>query len=289
MTGVFGPVLRPLERVIIDTALGIRFWDGARDVPIRNGLLVHARLPGAVTRLDRATPTRSGVYAFHALPGLRAQEHPSSGSDGSLSPPTTRRYIVDVVDTLGRFVPVAFGVDAPHRGIYPTDGVVPSPPGEAAPGFFLFPAVTASAPSSMAVVRAEVREHATDEPAAHAVLQVTLPGGRRQYGIADGAGRVAAIFPHPRFAPTVLSPPPTADDAREPASWAVSVRVRYHRPSQVATASGLPPDMESLFGQPPAAIWATTAGPPATELGVTLVLGQETVLRTDGEPRLLVG
>ena len=288
MTTGLAPAMRPLERVIVNTALGIRFWDGARGVPVGDGLVVHARLPGAVSRPGRASPTRSGVYAFHSLPGLRGYEYPANPSVGLGSPPTTRRYIVDVVDTLGRFQPVAFGVDAPRPGIFPTDGAAASPPGDAAPGFFLFPAVTATAPSSMAVVRAEVHDRSTDEPAGNAVVELTLPGGRREYGIAGDDGRVALVFPHPRFEPTVLSPPPTADDAREPASWAASVRVRFDRPAQVPTAPGLPPDLGSLFGQSPAPIWATAAGPPATELGVTLVLGQEAVLRTEGESRLLV-
>jgi hypothetical protein len=280
--------MRQLERVIVNTALGIRFWDSARDVPVTDGLLVHARRPSAPTRPVRAVPTRSGVYAFHSLPGLRHVEYPSTDESSSASPPATQTFIVDVVDTLGRFVPIAFGADAPHHGVFTTDRVV-SPPGDGAPGYFLFPAMTATAPGSLAVVRAELFDREDRTPAGNAVLEITLPGGNRQYGVADAQGRVAAMFPYPRFVPTVLSPPPSPDDAREPPSWPTAVRVLFNRAGQVDTAPGLPPDLGSLFGQSPALVSGTATGGGATELCVTLVLGQETVLRTDGEPRLLVG
>jgi hypothetical protein len=139
------------------------------------------------------------------------------------------------------------------------------------------------------VVRTKLVWRATGSPARNAVVELTPAGGGRAFGVADAEGRVALMFPHPRFAPAVLSPPPTSLDVRQPASWVATVRVRFQLSAQVLLARGLPPDLASLFAQPPAPIWATTAGPPAPDLGVTLVLGQETVLRTDGEPRLLVG
>ena len=75
------------------------------------------------------------------------------------------------------------------------------------------------------------------------------------------------------------------DSEQRPAS----VRVLYARAAQVTLDPDLPPDLASLFGQPATQIWASGAGPSDTVLGVTLVLGQEAVLRTDSEPRLLVG
>jgi hypothetical protein len=144
-------------------------------------------------------------------------------------------------------------------------------------------------PGTTGILRAELHDRATDGPASHAVVELTLTGNRREYGLADAAGRVAVMFAHPRFAPTVLSPPPTAQAAKEPPSSPATVRVLFDRAQQVVLAPDLPPDLSSLFGQPAAPIWPSPAGPPDTELGVTLVLGQQAVLRTDGEPRLLVG
>jgi hypothetical protein len=290
MTDLLAPSVTVMERVITYTPLGIRFWDAARDTEVVDGLVVTARQGSHPERSVRAVATRSGVHAFFGLPGLRSIEHPSDPQTGLASPPQVERYIVDVIDPLRRFVPVAFQVDAPFEGVFPV-GVAAGggAPGGGVPGFFLFPSATATTSAALAVVRADIIDASTDAPASHAVVELTPVGGSRVFGIADNAGRVTLMFPHPRFAPAVLSPPPTPLDARQPPSWAATVRVRFQRAAQASLGPDLPPDLASLFAQPTAPIWATSAGPPAMDLGVTLVLGQETVLRTDGEPRLLVG
>jgi hypothetical protein len=284
---VLAPPMVSLERVISYAPLGIRFRDATGGGTIPAGLLVRARRSGTSEPVATATVSRTGVHAFVSLPGLRHLEHPDKPIAGATSPPTVEPYVVDVSDRLGRFVPVAFRVDAPWAGVYSPWQA--SPPDAGPPGFFLFPAVGHAAGTALGVLRAELYDRVAGRPAAHAVVELTLPGNRREYGLADDAGRVVVLFSHPRFAQTVLSPPPSAESARELPSWPASVRVRFDRAAQVVLAPDLPPDLASLFGQAPAPIWASAAGPPDTELGVTLVLGQDAVLRTDDEPRLLVG
>jgi hypothetical protein len=286
MTGLFAPELVPLEFIRSYAPLGIRFRDAADGAVVDRGLRVRARRTGTVEPVAVATVTRSGVHAFTSLPGLRGLEHAPDPVGGVASPPATLSYVVDVADATGRFVPVAFHVDAPHAGIFPPAAAGPPPATE--PGFFLFPATNHAAGAALGVLRAELAVHGSGKPAANALVELTLPGGRREYGLADAMGLVAVFFAHPRFAQTVLSPPPSSTAARERTSWPATVRVRFDANTQLLIPPDLPPDLASLFGQPPARIWASAGGPPHTELGVTLVLGQDAVLRTDDEPRLLV-
>jgi hypothetical protein len=287
MTDALAPQLVPLEQVISYAPLGIRFWDAAAGRAVGDGLVVRARRAATTGPVALARTSRSGISAFVSLPGLRFLEHPTESVAAEASPPPVEPYAVDVADPLGRFVPVAFRVDAPHAGVFRSANG--SPPDAGPPGFFLFPAVARPVPAALGAVRAELHDRSADQPAAHAVVQLNLPGNQRAYGLADGAGRVVVMYAHPRFAPTVLSPPPSAQAAREQPAWPATVRVLYDRAAQVLLAPDLPPDLASLFGQAAAPIWSAPGGPSDTELGVTLVLGQEAVLRTDGEPRLLIG
>ena len=285
MIDLLAPQLRPLETVLIVTPLGIRFWDAARDVAVDSGLVVHARPETAPTETGKATRTRSGVYAFFGLPRMRAVEYPLT--DGPASPPTGR-YIVDVTDSERRFVPVAFQVDVPFEGIYPV-GLGASPAGGGAPGFYLFSSATRITGADLAVVRATLVEAATAAPAAHAVVELTLPDGSRVIGLADAAGQVAVAFPYPRFATVISSPPRSTQAAREPPDWPIPVRIQYAPAAQVMLLPDLPPDLGSLLTQAGTDIWASASGPPGAELSASLVFGRELVLRTDDGPSLLIG
>ena len=286
MIDLLAPPLRPLETVLIVTPLGIRFWDAARDVAVDSGLVVRARPETAPTETGQATRTRSGVYAFFGLPRMRAVEYPLT--DGPASPPAGGRYIVDVADSERRFVPVAFQVDVPFEGIYPV-GLGASPAGGGAPGFYLFSSATRTTGADLAVVRATLVEAATAAPAAHAVVELTLPDSRRVIGLADAGGQVALAFPYPRFATVISSPPQSTQAAREPPDWPILVRIQYAPAAQVALLPDLPPDLGSLLTQEGADIWASASGPPDAELSASLVFGRELVLRTDDGPTLLIG
>ncbi len=286
MTDLLAPPLRPLEQVLVVTPLGIRFWDAARDSAVTSGLVVTARPESSPRQARTATRTRSGVYAFFGLPGMRSVEYPPAA--GPASPPATERFIVDVADAERRFVPVTFRVDAPFVGIYPI-GLGASLPGTGAPGFYLFSSATRSGATDLAVLRATLTERATGAPAAHAVLEVTLPEGQRLFGLADAEGQVAVLFPYPRFATVISSPPRSSGAASRPSDWPVAVRVRYGPGGQTIVLPDLVPELSSLFMQPFVDIWPGASGPPESELSTSLVFGRELVLRTDEGPTLLVG
>jgi hypothetical protein len=272
--------------VLVVTPLGIRFWDAARDVAVTSGLVVRARPEAAPGEPRPATPTRSGVYAFFGLPGLRSVEYPPG--DGPTSPPSVTRFIVDVADAEHRFVPVAFLVDVPYAGIFPI-GLGASLPGTGAPGFYLFSAATRQGSTDLAVIRATLVERLTGAPAAHAVLEATLPDGGRVLGLADADGQVAVLLPYPRFATVVGSPPVSAGAARQPPEWPLAVRVRYGPAGQTVLRPDLPPELGSLLAQPFVQIWPGASGPPDSELATSLVLGRELIVRTDDGSTLLVG
>jgi hypothetical protein len=286
MTDVLAPRMVTLEQVISYAPLGIRFWDAVAGRVVGEGLTVRARRAGTTAPVAIARTSQSGINGFVRLPGLEFLEHPGESVATAASPPAVQLYVVDVIDALDRFVPVAFRVHAPHAGIFP-DGTG-SPPDSGPPGFFLFPSATRSASGTIGVLRAELHDRVRDTAAAHAVVELSLPGNRVDYGLADEAGRVVVMFAYPRFAPTVLSPPSTADAARERPSWPATVRVLYDPAAQVSLGPGLPPDLASLFGQPAAQLRPASGQPPVTQFDLTVVMGQDAVLRTDNEPRLLI-
>ena len=288
MTQFLAPDLRPMEDVIVLTTLGVRFWDAARDVRVDDGLVVRARSDLAPREVKQARVTRSGVYAFTGLPRLRDIEYPFpprpilGGAGAFLSLP----FVVDVEDPRGRFQPVAFRVDVPFLGVYPT-GLVGGVPGPA-PGFFLFSAPGRATPAKLAAVRVTLVVAATAEPASHAVVELTLPGGRVVFALAGEDGQATAIFPYPPFAAS-LAAPMTPEQARAPATLPLTVRVLYEPVRQAPLLPGLPPDIAELFQQAPVAIEPNAGNAPVNQLDATLVFGRDLVLRTDSEPHLLIG
>jgi hypothetical protein len=284
--------LTPLEHLTIFTPFGMRFWDAARQVQVREGLIVTARPQGTRHTVTQAFRTSSGVYAFHGLPGLRAVEYPTEDPAPTGSPPATRRFIIEVLDQQQRFLPVVFGVDLPYYGIFPTE-TLSSPPGSRLPGFYLFSSPTRPAMSSLAVLRAQLSERldaVARRPAAHAVLEVRLAGQPTVYGLADERGCLAVMFPYPPFsAASIGSPPGTSLAAAEPQHWVLSIGVRYNPAALSFPAVTTLPDLRSIFSQTPGVIWPTVVGQPVDQLSAVLSFGQELVLRTAAESELLIG
>lgn len=280
--------LEPLEKVSQYTALGIRFWDLARDVAVTHGLEVTARPTGQPQLERRAFQTLSGIYAFRGLPGLRAIEasdpelppgdHPLPGS-------VTAPFVVTVHDRLGRFLPVTFEVNLPFRGVYP---------GEPLPGFYLFSAPSRPVLSDLAVVRAQLLERlpaGSFRPASYALLEVEVPGTPARLGFADEEGSVVIQFPYPPFATTVhAAPPPGAPFEDRLQAWDARVRVRYPLPAdnKPDRSSKLPGLGAILARQPPADIWETAAGPGQAHRDTRLVFGQPLLLQTNGQSVLWI-
>ena len=121
-------VWRQVEHLSIITTLGIRFWDPAFDVPVNDGLAVTAYPFGARRPATTAFSTPSGASAFQGLPGLLESEYPRGDPPSPGSLPASHRFLIEVTDSAARFLPVAFFVDVPFKGIFPTD----SPPGPSA-------------------------------------------------------------------------------------------------------------------------------------------------------------
>ncbi len=286
---------RTVERFSIVTPLGIRFWDPAFDVAVDDGLSVVAYPFGASYPPTAGVRTPSGVYAFRALPGLHDVEYPAGdpASPGSL--PATRRFQIVVADAQSRFLPVSFAVDAPFRGIFPTDLTQQS--GTAPPGFYLFSAPTRPTSPLVGVVRAQLSEGldaVNDRPAAYAVMEIDTPDGDTWLGIADTRGIVALLFPYPTFtgAESGSLPPSVPSGTAAQQTWPVTVRVRY-QPSALTFPVGTTlPELRSVLAQAPGAIWTERAVPPGEALASmpqTLAYGQELNLASTGEAVLLVG
>jgi hypothetical protein len=272
------------ERQSIVTALGIRFWDTARDRAVTDGLVVTARgQRGSAVAV--AFSTAGGVYAFQGIPGLRAIEYPVADPEPGLSPPAAQRLLVEVRDQLRRFVPIAFLVDVPYRGIYPL--VLPSSPlSNGPPGFYLFSAVTRQPSTDLAMVRAELVDHANQQPAAHALLVVVLPDGTQFYGVADSRGCVAVAFPYPRFISSGGSPYGRVIQAQQ---WPINLQVRYQPDALVTPTGASLPDLVSVFRQSAAQIWPIGSGAPVAQWSAALVFGQEFIVRSTGESVLQIG
>jgi hypothetical protein len=287
-----------VEQVTIYTPLGIRFWDASLDVQVSDGLAVVAWPESRPGLARSAFRTSSGIYAFQGLPGMHDVEYPPD--DAVLSPLTATRFVVQVADTLRRFLPAVFRVDLPYQGIFPTNSPG-SPPGGRAQGFYLFSAPTRPSTPSLAVVRAQLVDSAGDpasrKPAAYAVLDLHV-AGQTWYGVADDRGTVAALFPYPTFTGSGVSwSPPGSLWTGSPIAvtqqhWDVSVGIRY-APSTLTVPPGATiPDLRSIFSQPPGVLWPTLAdypGHPSSEIAASLVFDQELTLRTDNGSTLMIG
>jgi hypothetical protein len=284
-------MLAPPERVTIFTPLGIRFWDAAKDVPVKDGLMVTARSGTAPYSVVSAFRTRSGVYAFQGLPGLRHLEYPDEGGPLALSPPAGKRFLIEVTDTEGRYLPVTFGVDVPYQGIFPS-GAPTSPPGNKPPGFYLFSAPTRTVTPELAAVRAQLEDRATQKPAGHAVLEIQAPGDQTWYGLADERGCIAVLFPYPTFtSPLHGSPPAPSPPEGDGQSWHLNIRVRYSPPVLSLPPGGSLPYLQSILSQAPGSIWSSVAvpyGQPLSWVSAELFFGQELVLRTDARSTLVI-
>jgi hypothetical protein len=268
------------DRRVIFTPFGIRFWDLTMNSQVTDGLTVIARPLEGWHKPSLAQRTASGVYAFHGLPGLHDVEYPANASRPDSSPPVIRRFIIQVVDNQRRFSAMVFSVDLPFRGIYPSNNL---------PGFYLFSAPTRPSISTLAVVRAQLIEKsgsAVDKPAANAVLEVIESNNRIWYGIADERGSVAVLFPYPTFtgASTIRLSPPVAEQHQH---WGITIRIRY-APTRLTMLPGSPiPELRSILGQPPGAVWSHPAVS-AENLSATLTFGEELILRTDTQSVLWI-
>jgi len=241
-----------LERRIRRTPFGLRVQDLATGRSRIEGLSILVRPAGRSGGGVQALANPSGIYVAAGLPGLADFEHDDSDS-WPQSQGLPRTFQVEVRDPRGHFQPLRFDTPLPMRGLVdPLSASPPMPllspleapprsPLEAPPVPHLPLFSTPSRPpaDALALVRAELREHPSQAPAAWALLEVRIGGSVRGLGLADAAGRVAVQFPYPPSPRAgVTSPASPRDDFR----WDIELHA-YHGPRQ---PDAPPPEMPAL-------------------------------------------
>jgi hypothetical protein len=271
---VLGPGT-PLESSLTFTPLGIRFWDLTQNLAVDDGLAVNLRLTNSNAPPLNAVRTRSGIYAFFGLPGLRAAEHPSPAGYG---PPRTFRYVVTVQDSLGRYLPAVLVYTLDETGAILVNG---APDTTAGPRVaHLFSSVARAVPAGVGAIRADLQDQDADQPAAWAVVRAQIAGQPETWtGIADQSGQVLLLVPYPVMQSLQLgSPPGTGQGNIAGQSWAVTIEVLYS-PSQLTFPAASfqdiqwpwpqTPSLKDILGtQQTATIWASPS------LGATQFSGQ---------------
>jgi hypothetical protein len=287
-----------IESVLVVTPLGVVLHDLVTDARVVDGLRVDARpVPGG--RVTPAFRTRSGAYAFRGLDGMHDVEMPGPGQPNS--GPDGREFDVLVVDTRDRFVDTVLRVGVPADGL--VSQAMLGLAGGSLPDdlpIYLFSSPARTLPGHLAVVRAELADDVTGEPAAHARLEVVVdaggPGRRRYSGLSDATGAVVVPLPYPRFANAAMPnasilPPGTRGEPTADRLWPLEVLVHYE-PDALVHPPGLPaPTLNSLLAQRGGTVREAAGGLAAKSLQATLRYDAELVLSTTGDPlsRLIVG
>ena len=265
-----------IERITTYTPLGIRFWDPVFNSQVSEGLEVKTWPASRPDREVNAFLTVSGIYAFQNLPGMRDIEFPP-GDEVDLAFVVPRRFVVDVCDNNGRFLPVRFSVWLPildYTGVY-RPGYPSSLPDSAEPRFYLFSAPARSASFGIASVRANVVEAGTVEPAVYAFIEAEV-AGEKYYSYTDQRGAFVLLFPYPPVENTGGSPPGISMNDQ---SWPLTLRISYQSKSRQEREEIW--EFSQIKAQPPALTHRTTTETSA-ELFQTLRYGQELNLITTG-------
>jgi hypothetical protein len=291
------PAVRRMGGFRAFAPLGIRFWDAAFDLPVEDGLVVHAWLRGGGRPPARAVRSPGGVYGFHPLPGHPAAlPLPQPGAAGD-PPVLAGDYVIAVDDPAGRYLPAAFTVSLPlgYPGEFLSSGSE-SPP--AARGrAYLFSAPTRPVPAGAAAIRADLEDADTGGPAAWAVLHGTV-AGRSLRAVADAEGRALLLLPVPKVDRLQLGSPPGAGQGTPAGhAWPLTLAVRYQPTALRRPFAGAAdvdprwrdrPSLKSILDeQAPALVWTEEGQPPVGDWTADLVYAEPLTLRTlqaDGSP-----
>ena len=230
----------PLDRWNRTAPFGARFRDVATNRYVTDGLRLRAFRSGDLRRRPAlGTVNRSGVYHLHDLPGLREAEA-GDGDDAYWAAVGKVAYRIVVDDPANRYLPFSIDVALPVRGLfgYSDDASPPQRPSDIP----LFSTSARAAPDLYAVIRAELRESTSGDPAAWALLKASVDGDDVAIGMADGLGRVALVFPYPAPArPPLTSPPPAVAES----TWNIGLTAFYLRQDPVPDA----PELGLVFAQ----------------------------------------
>ena len=225
----------------------------------------------------------SSVFVLMGLPGMRALER-GAGDDAYWAGLTTRPFVVEVSDALGRFLPFSFTAALPNRGIlqWGCAGAFSPPAADPPLGAVpLFSSPTRDDLSSgvQAVVRADLWDTTTQAPAAWAVVEASFAGVLVARGLAGADGRLLLVLPYPEAAASgqgpSLSPTGPADPPLTQQTWTLSLAVRYAAKPTVPAFV----DLCQALTQPLAHAWSDTAATtPLTT--ATVAFGKELILRS---------
>lgn len=261
-----------LEHVQRHAPLGLKFWDTAAGRASIDGLEVDVFPRARPQARVRAAVNRSGVYVAADVAGLREFEFRDVEPDALWSA-ATRPYRVEVRDPHGRFLPIAFDLELPMRGLgtwhapwfsppraVALPGAAGSPPQLMIERIPLFSAPQRPVPEPLAVVYAQLRESDADRAAAWALLTASIDGEVSGLGLADREGRIALMFPYPEPPRMTLGSPPAA---RNDFRWQVELAAHYDIASPQVAPSAIP-DLGFVLSQldTPRELLGSTLSPP---------------------------
>lgn len=265
------------------TPLGVGFWDSVTGRLIRNHIDVSVWSKGRPEVRRPAVCNASGIFCAQDLAGLREQER--GGGDaaywGSLH---TRRFVIDMRDGQGDFLPLRVLAHLPAKGPLAID--CGSPPGDlpGVPYLPLFSAPSRRLAGPVARLYAQLAVPTTGgdtSPAAWSVAEAWIDGECIALGMADAHGALLLAFPYP-------APPHAISSSTEPWSlylhtWQVELRVRYRAPASDADLQ-MPPELSAAMLQP--RVQAVDCLSPLTPIGTrTLSYGQALVIRSSSSNR----
>lgn len=230
--------LRLLETTTRVTPLGLRFWDLAANTVVNDGLMVSAYPPDQPWRAKQSLVNPSGVHVLQDLFGLRELESGTGDKafwDG-LTSDQRRDFILEVEDSLGRFLPFACRVKLPVRGLLRLQEILPLEAGNVtalkpeqlnlSPDAVVLPLFSNPArriPAGMAAIRASLHDTTTNTPAAWAAFEIHLDNTASVLarGFADASGQLLVLMPYPKLR-DLAQPPPL-----EKHFWPLEIRLRY--------------------------------------------------------------
>lgn len=266
---------------------GCRFVDAATGRPVTSGLSVTLFPAKKPHQQAQAMCTRSGVYTVHRVPGMGTLDMGAGDAAFWAKAQTqTQDYVAEVRDLLGRYLPMSWHTTAPTLGPFDTSGTAVSAAGLPEP-IALYAHPHCVAPSSMAVVRAHLRDKQGQAHVLlrHALLRISYAGKQIAQGFANEDGQVAVVFAHPE--------PASVGDPGKSFRWDLSFTLHPAAPPDgTEPPPSILPDRQDLLDQDQQVPWhlLDTINPDTqatTELGaVSLQMGRELVLKTRGMPHL---
>jgi hypothetical protein len=128
-------------------------------------------------------------------------------------------------------------------------------------------------PGGQAVIRLELRDVASQQPAAWALIDARYNGQSIGRSYADRLGRVALIVPYPEPPDPPITSPPSTRTPLVAQTWSIELRAFY---TPIAVD---PPDLCDVLQQTAAQLF-TSLSPPNALTHVTLTFGQELVVKS---------